>query len=261
MTKAMYEGVGGVARKVKNQHIGVGNVARKVKNGFIGVSGVARQFFGGGIGGLPVGTGVYMNYGGARTRFFIVHQGLPSSIYDESCNGTWLLSSNALERYQFDDYAVGDYADSYIKGILNGYMHLQFDESIRNIMKTVKIPYYQVNTTSVKTGASGTSGKLFLLSAWELGWKESDIMPQDGACLDYFQNANADPSLRVAYYDGEVTTWWTRTTTLSSVNKVFCVHQSTADYIGNSAYSTYSVRPCIIFPSDTQVDEEFNIIA
>lgn len=47
MAKAIYEGVDGVARKVKNAYEGVGNVARKVKAGYIGVGGVARQFFSG----------------------------------------------------------------------------------------------------------------------------------------------------------------------------------------------------------------------
>lgn len=47
MAKAIYEGVGGVARKVKGVYEGVGGVARKVKAGYIGVDGVARQFFSG----------------------------------------------------------------------------------------------------------------------------------------------------------------------------------------------------------------------
>lgn len=45
MAKAEYEGVAGVARKVKSQNLGAGGVARKVTKGFLGVNGVARQFF------------------------------------------------------------------------------------------------------------------------------------------------------------------------------------------------------------------------
>ncbi len=45
MAKAEYEGVAGVARKVKSQNLGAGGVARKVSKGFVGVNGVARQFF------------------------------------------------------------------------------------------------------------------------------------------------------------------------------------------------------------------------
>ena len=46
MSKAEYEGVNGVARKVKSQDLGAGGGgARKVSKGFVGVNGVARQFF------------------------------------------------------------------------------------------------------------------------------------------------------------------------------------------------------------------------
>jgi hypothetical protein len=48
MSKAIYVGVGGVARKVKSIYIGVDGVARKVKKGYIGVGGVARPCWGGG---------------------------------------------------------------------------------------------------------------------------------------------------------------------------------------------------------------------
>lgn len=46
------------------------------------------------IGSLGIGTSVYMNVNNARTEFLVVHQGLPSSDYDSSCNGTWLLMKN-----------------------------------------------------------------------------------------------------------------------------------------------------------------------
>lgn len=47
MAKAIYEGVSGVARKVKNAYEGIGGVARKIKAGWIGVGSVARQFYSG----------------------------------------------------------------------------------------------------------------------------------------------------------------------------------------------------------------------
>ena len=45
MAKAIYIGVGGTARKVKNVYVGVGGVARRVKKAYIGVGGVARCFY------------------------------------------------------------------------------------------------------------------------------------------------------------------------------------------------------------------------
>lgn len=48
MTKAIYIGVGGLARKVKKVYFGVSGIARKVKSGYIGVGGLARLFWSGG---------------------------------------------------------------------------------------------------------------------------------------------------------------------------------------------------------------------
>lgn len=45
MSKGIYIGVGGKARKVKKMYVGVNGVARKVTDGYTGVSGVARKFF------------------------------------------------------------------------------------------------------------------------------------------------------------------------------------------------------------------------
>ena len=95
MAKAFYIGVGGVARKVKQPYIGVNSVARKVKKGYIGVNGVARQFFSGGtpISSLAVGSTLYLNENGSSIPYLVVHQGKPSSIYDDSCNGTYNYKS------------------------------------------------------------------------------------------------------------------------------------------------------------------------
>lgn len=47
MSKAMYLGVDGVARKVSKPYVGVDGVARKCKTGYVGVDGTARQFLSG----------------------------------------------------------------------------------------------------------------------------------------------------------------------------------------------------------------------
>ena len=48
------------------------------------------------IGTLAVGSSVYLNVGGVRKEFLVVHQGLLSSMYDASCNGTWLLMTTPM---------------------------------------------------------------------------------------------------------------------------------------------------------------------
>ena len=56
------------------------------------------------VGGTPVavfalGNTPYLNVGGVRKEFLVVHQGLPSSLYDASCDGTWLLEPH--QRFYF----------------------------------------------------------------------------------------------------------------------------------------------------------------
>lgn len=44
-----------------------------------------------------VGSVVKLNVNGAAKEFLVVHQGKPSSLYDDSCNGTWLLMKDIYE--------------------------------------------------------------------------------------------------------------------------------------------------------------------
>ncbi len=43
------------------------------------------------LGAKAIGSKVKLNFGGSPRDFIVVHQGKPSSLYDDSCNGTWLL--------------------------------------------------------------------------------------------------------------------------------------------------------------------------
>lgn len=60
MSKGVYVGVGGVARKCRKMYIGIGGVARKIKKAYIGVNGIARLFFS--TGGNYVGTISSLSY-------------------------------------------------------------------------------------------------------------------------------------------------------------------------------------------------------
>ena len=44
-----------------------------------------------------VGSTVKLKVNGTAREFLVVHQGKPSSLYDESCNGTWLLMKDCYE--------------------------------------------------------------------------------------------------------------------------------------------------------------------
>jgi len=127
------------------------------------------------ISSLAVGSSVYLNVGGVRKEFLVVHQGKPSSMYDESCNGTWLLMKDIYENRKWHSSNVNKYESSDIHAYLNSTFLGLFDSNIRDAIKQVKIPYRK-NGGSGGTDQSGANGllcKIFLLSGYEVGFTTS----------------------------------------------------------------------------------------
>ena len=108
------------------------------------------------LGSMSVGSTVKLNLGGSPRDFLVVHQGLPSSMYDSSCNGTWLLLKDIYTTRMWDN-SNHDYRNSSIHSYLNETFLNLFDANIKNAIKQVKIPYHNSDGTegSVAEGANG----------------------------------------------------------------------------------------------------------
>ena len=63
------------------------------------------------LGSMSVGSTVKLKLGGTARDFLVVHQGLPSSMYDSSCNGTWLLLKDIYTTRTWDS-SNNDYKNS-----------------------------------------------------------------------------------------------------------------------------------------------------
>lgn len=209
---------------------------------------------------LAVGSTVKLMEGGTAVEYLVVNQGIPSnsSLYDASCDGTWLLRKDILELLAYNSSENNSYKASAIHSYINSTFFNLLGEMEQSVIKQVKIPY--VNETvgaGIASGASGLSAKVFLLSGYEIGIGGADYLPRDGAKLDYFdQIAGADPK-RIAYLNGSATNWWLRSpyTYRASTTNVWCV----ADNGGcNTIRSTYQfgVRPALILSSNALFDEK-----
>ena len=147
------------------------------------------------IGTLAVGSIVKIKVGGVLTDFLVVHQGLPGSMYDSSCNGTWLLMKDCYEPRQWHSSDVNDYAGSDMNIYLNSDFMNKIDDGVRPHIKQVKIPYRPGGGTSmsVNSGANGLLCNVFLLGGNEVGWNssKSPCLPQDGAKLAYFEDGDS----------------------------------------------------------------------
>ena len=259
MAKAIYRGVSGVARKVKQPSRGVSGVSRKVKNAWRGVSGVARGCFSGGapLSSLAVGSSVYMNVNGTRTQFLVVHQGVPSSLYDSSCDGTWLMMNEIYASQKLQDgNGKYNYGTSFMHKWLNKEFLGMLDSSIQSIVKEVKIPHCY-GTSQPTSGTSGLSAKVFLPSAIEVNYSTSTTV-KDGACWSYFSGCLAPK--RIAYKGGVAYAWWSRTTNIYPSGGVYFATNGGGQEYGDLT-SSYGMRPSMVLPKETLVDASFNVLA
>ena len=213
------------------------------------------------IGTLAVGSSVYLNVGGVRKEFLVVHQGLPSSMYDASCNGTWLLMKDCYENRAWNNSNVNKYETSDIHSYLNSTFLNLFDSDIKDAIKQVKIPYRQGGGSggTDQSGANGLPCKVFLLSGPEAGLAGASYIPNDGTKLDYFNANTKIDSKRIAYLSGTATAWWLRSPSTYSANYVLVVN-SQGGYNDTYASNACGIRPALVLPSDALVDDSGNVL-
>lgn len=269
MAKGVYTCIDGVSRNVKKIPVCIDGVSRNTKTGYACIDGVSRQFFSGGtaLSDLEVGTSVYMNVSGVRKEFLVVHQGRPSTAYDTSCDGTWLLMKDVYIKMKWDTTS-NNYSNSDVHGYLNTTLVNLFDSDIANAIKQVKIPYVYgagnvlMGSCTLYTGANGLSTKLFLLSFVEVGGNATpsyNHAKAEGAVLDYFNGAS--DSDRIAYLNEIATYWFLRSPYIGETSIIHGV--ANAGWLSKSdvTYTNGGFRPALILPSSAVVDENFNIIA
>ncbi len=209
-----------------------------------------------------VGSVVKIKVNGTLRNFIVVHQGKPSSIYDASCDGTWLLMEDIYETRQWHSSNVNDYANSTIHSYLNSTFLNLIDANIRAQIKQAKIPYRPGSGTSqsVNSGANGLSAKIFLLSDREVGYTQSNVnqyIVNDGAKLSYFQDGNGTTE-KIAKLNGSATYWWLRSPHTYDSTYAWLVF-SNGDAYYNFCTNTYGVRPALILPSTLLVSDDGSV--
>lgn len=205
-----------------------------------------------------VGSTVKLTVNGKAREFIVVHQGKPSSVYDESCNGTWLLMKDIYENRVWQSGNINKYESSDIHSYLNNTFLKLFDSNIQGAIKQVKLPYRKNGGSGGTTqqGANGLPCKIFLLSAPEVHYEHSYIDSGEGAVLSYFASCvtnNADPK-RVAYLNGSAARWWLRSPYTDGTGNVWNVY-SDGDY-GGSASNSLGIRPALVLPSTLLVSDD-----
>lgn len=206
-----------------------------------------------------IGSTIKLKVNGSARNFIVVHQGKPSSVYDDSCNGTWLLMQDIYENRAWHSSNTNDYANSTIHSYLNSTFLNLFESNIKNAIKQVKLPYRKGSGTSttVTSGSNGLSAKIFLLSATETSFDFSYMPSGEGAELAYFKGCadNSADSKRVAYLNGSATVWWLRSPLCYNFYSALCV-DSDGGWDGNYCSLSIGIRPALILPSTLLVSDD-----
>ena len=248
------------------------NASQESQNKTVGITvdkvasfGVALRF-GSPISTLPVGDSVYINVNNAKTEFLVVQQGKPSSIYSTTFeNGTILLMKDIYENGQWHNATTNSYENSTLHSYLNNDFLALFDTNVQNAIKQVKVPYRKGSGTSktVTSGESGLSAKIFLLSMTEVGFSESYQPTNEGAKLSYFESGTgaSAKNKRIAEFNGTAANWWLRSPSCAAFSSGGACRVG-ADGTANNPYCTNSigVRPALVLPNTTLVDNQHNII-
>jgi hypothetical protein len=206
-----------------------------------------------------IGSTIKLKVNGSARNFIVVHQGKPSSVYDDSCNGTWLLMQDIYENRAWHSSNTNDYANSTIHSYLNSTFLNLFESNIKNAIKQVKLPYRKGSGTSttVTSGSNGLSAKIFLLSATETSFNFSYMPSGEGAELAYFKGCadNSSDSKRVAYLNGSAAGWWLRSPNGNYSSYALYVGSS-GDWYSNHCSSSFGIRPALILPSTLLVSDD-----
>lgn len=206
-----------------------------------------------------IGSTIKLKVNGSARNFIVVHQGKPSSVYDDSCNGTWLLMQDIYENRAWHSSNTNDYANSTIHSYLNSTFLNLFESNIKNAIKQVKLPYRKGSGTSttVTSGSNGLSAKIFLLSATETSFSFSYMPSGEGAELAYFKGCadNSSDSKRVAYLNGSAAVWWLRSPGCFGSDYALGV-VSSGGWDGYYCSSSYGIRPALILPSTLLVSDD-----
>lgn len=206
-------------------------------------------------GTLDIEQEVLVNENGTPVTYIVVHQGRPSSLYDASCDGTWLLRKDIKENRKWNSSNNNDYENSTIDNYLNTTFLNLFESNIRDAIKQVKIPYRKGAGygKTVTSGSSGLSTKIFLLSSTEVNLVHGYEPTNEGACLSYFSGTaqHGADNKRVAKLNGSATRWWLRSPCCSSDygSSHALLVRDDGDWYYNGCPFLCGVRPALVLPS------------
>lgn len=199
-------------------------------------------------GDLEIGQVVHLNESGVPIDYLVVHQGIPSNLYDASCEGTWLLRRDIREMGPWNTSNVNTLAGSTIMTTMAKYVQ-DYDRRVQEAIRAIKIPYCVGggDYTTINGGGNGLDCKLFPLGGYEMGLNKSDVpnIPIDGAKLAYFESGIGESATQKRSADN---IYYTRTAFETSYNDAVLLCYTTGKHGGAVLNTPGGYRCALILP-------------
>ena len=211
------------------------------------------------LGEQAVGSTVLLNIDGIAREHVVIHHGNPNpSVYENSCDGTWLLLNVAFDVHVLNGSTMPsyDYANSKLHNYLNTTYINRLDRGVRKAVKQIKIPYTLAGVTdgSVETLHNGLPARVFLLSCAEAGYTGGD-QNVEGAVLQWFSYGNLSTKWTFYTTDGVQKNTVSRTPS-SSDPKYMCTLTNYGTVVGAYVTAGYYIRPVLVLPYETIVNAD-----
>lgn len=95
------------------------------------------------LGNIAVGTVLHLQESGVYQDYIVIHQGLPSSMYNSSCNGTWLIRKTIPDTAEWNSEYWGNnthyYDQSGLKEFMDDWPNV-YASDIKAYIKQVTVP-------------------------------------------------------------------------------------------------------------------------
>ena len=202
---------------------------------------------------LSIGQIVKLMENGVATDFIVVQQGLPGSMYDSSCDGTWLLRKNVYNIMFWQDPYDSEKYYSWGTCSANTWLNNTYYNLLGSVEKAV------IKEVNIPTSATdNVIDKVFWLGGTEVGFVGDSDFISVGAKLAYFDENSqykADPKRVVTAHE-----WWLRSQRRFYDKQAFYIKtDGSSTYISINQTSKGN-RPCLIIPSTSKFDKDTLIL-
>ncbi len=240
--------IDGTGYEIKSGRVLIAGTGYDIKKGRTLIDGTGYDIkFATPIGELLAGTIVYMNVDGARTPYIVVHQGNPdTTVYDASCNGTWVLMKDiyTLTKWQTRQNTYYSSSDCLVRKLAQSFPS-KLDTVIQNNLIPLKLLNIQYSWEDIS------------------GDKAFPLTSNDLSNMDYFSDGMV--SKRIAQYNGIATGYWLRDLDSYGAKIKYVTASGTISTRDDNSYpggyEGQGFRPMYILNTASLVaDSDFNIV-